>query len=257
MLKKSIGVLCLLINIQVFANFPDFDKALYQPLKEKKDISFEIQSLELTELINEKLLLKVPTDTFWKVYKLHDQEQVDLDKFKDTSESVKKVIQEGFLSKASFAWLDSMKTYLDSFKFLKREDSVYYYEEIDGSRGIEELRLSFSRGVLNVEMDLIDQTEKHQYIYDRMPWSGGSLVLISVYSQIKKFTDLTETKTDITYKKLSKKLWLPSKIKVVTTQNSHTKTVGKVERSLTELYQFRNYKIDQKFASDWFKSHNN
>ena len=150
-----------------------------------------------------------------------------------------------------------MKTYLDSFKFLKREDSVYYYEEIDGSRGIEELRLSFSRGVLNVEMDLIDQTEKHQYIYDRMPWSGGSLVLISVYSQIKKFTDLTETKTDITYKKLSKKLWLPSKIKVVTTQNSHTKTVGKVERSLTELYQFRNYKIDQKFASDWFKSHNN
>ena len=69
MLKKLIGALYLLSSVHCFANFPDFDKALYHPLKNSKDISFEIQSEELTDLINAKLLLDIPKNTFWSVYK--------------------------------------------------------------------------------------------------------------------------------------------------------------------------------------------
>ena len=168
-----------------------------------------------------------------------------------------KIIERGYLSKASFAWLDSVKNYLKDFQFIKRDGEIYYFEDKEGKTGIEELRLSFSRGQLEVEMDLIDQLEKHRYSYDRKPWSDSKLVLTTVVSQIKKAFQVTEARTKIKYKKVSKGLWLPEKIDVVTTQKSEAKTVGKVERSLSETYLFKNYKIDKKIAFEWFNSHNN
>lgn len=257
MQKKLIGLISYLISLGALADFPDIDKALYHPLKNIKDISFEMEAAELTKLVNAKLLLKTDPNSIWKVYKYKDQENIDFSSLENVSEKVIKIIEKGYLSKASFAWLDSVKNFLKDFQFVKRDGEIYYFEDIEGKTGIEELRLSFSRGQLEVEMDLIDQLEKHIYSYDRKPWSDSKLVLTSVVSQIKKVSQVTEARTMIQYKKVSKGLWLPDKIDVVTTQKSEAKTVGKVERSLSETYHFKKYKIDKKIAFEWFNSHNN
>lgn len=257
MQKRLIGLTFLLVSKMSFANFPDIDKALYHPLREIEDISFELQAEDLTKVLNSKLLLELDPATNWKVYKYKEKEQIDFTSVKKIPSPLVLSIQKSFLAKASFAWLDSMKAYLRDFDFVRREGETYFYQDNEGESGIEELRLSFSKGQLNLEMDLIDQKEKHKYIYDRKAWSDSKLVLVSVESWVKKGSKITIADTDIEYERVSKALWLPYRIDVVTTQKSQTKTVGDIERSLKETYLFKNYKIDKKIAFEWFNSHNN
>lgn len=261
MQKKLIGVLILSLSFKAHSNFPDIDKALYHPLKDVKDISFEMKASELTKLINSKLLTEIPDDKSWAVYKYSQQEAVDLAQSGELTEGVKSVIEQSILSKASFAWLDSVKKYLKDYKFIKKEDDTYYYEDAEGGLDANELELSFAKGILDVKMKLFNQLEEHQYIYDRKSWSDGKLVLVTIKTIIKKYSETIFTQTDIDYKKVSKriwfgsKIWLPSKISIVTTQQSQAKTIGKVERSLKEIYVFQNYKVDKDIAHKWFKSH--
>ncbi len=70
MRKKLIGLICVLTSLESFANFPSLDNVLYQPFKTNSDIYFELESKELTSLINTKLLLNLNENTNWKIFKL-------------------------------------------------------------------------------------------------------------------------------------------------------------------------------------------
>lgn len=255
MRKKLIGLICALTSLESFGNFPALDKVLFQPFKPDSDIYFEMESKELTSLINTKLLLKLNENTHWKIFKLGDREAVNLEEVKVDSSRVLATIARNILAKGSFVWADSITDYLKDFKFIEKKDDVYFYEPLNTGTDIFELRISFSKGELTIEIDREFESEKHKYAYNKTSWSDNRLVLSTILTEIKKGSTLIKTTTSINYLKAGKSLWLPMEVNVVTDETSSAKTVGTVERSLSETYRFMNYKIDQKIANGWFNSH--
>lgn len=255
MRKKLIGLICVLTSLESFANFPSLDNVLYQPFKTNSDIYFELESKELASLINTKLLLNLNENTNWKIFKLGMDEAVDLQNLKIDNSRVLATIAQNILAKGSFVWADSLTDYLSDFKFIEKKDDVYFYEPLKTGTDIIELKISFSMGELTIEIDREFESEKHKYAYNKTSWSDNKFVLTTILTEIKKGTTLINTTTSINYYKVGKKLWLPMEVNVVTDETSSAKTVGKVERSLSETYRFTNYKIDQKIANGWFNSH--
>ena len=235
------------------ARIPDFESRFYFPLKEKKDLSFEINSSligEILQLENKKGEYSV------KAYKYKDLTDISLSYSNEEMLGIHKTLQALYLLKAQIVWGIDLSSWLVTHKFVQEQDGWFVYHDPTGILKSREIKIKFIQNKLMILENRNYGLAKTTYYFSSEKWAKQKLVLKEVERETTEGDERTKTESKIIYKKINKVGFLPVEVRTEVTQTLDTKKSKTIKRNFTEVHKFGKYAINTGKAKKWFVEHN-
>lgn len=227
---------------------------IYDPYKNIKDYSFDIQSSELTNMILTKANLDKKTKMSVKAYAFEEQREIVLIHNRPIRDKIKDLITLEMRKKALLQWGSDLKVWLKGYKFEEIENNWFVYVDETGLKDIVEIRLKF----LNKSLEVIEKRPtgdlNTKYLYKAATWAGEQLVLDKVIQEVVEGDQFALIKSKITYGQVDKVGHVPTQVDVQSLQEVRLNGSQKIERHIKEKYVFNNFRIQEDVSKNWFQS---
>lgn len=250
---KFFGILIILLSCSLsYASQKIFNPIYDQDIR---DISFEVRSKSIGELLYKKLMLNEQKDLIIKFYwaqnhALEAQLVTDI-----------VLIDKDLLNEI----LGHFKNKLNNLLFFQFGDNLKNYTKIKSSKNKEEFidqkgLQKFNKILINYEKDgkiiesFSDHTfEKSKLSYKKYPWAKDYLVVDQLDKNIKDQAQQIKTKTIFSYKKFGE-FWFPNYLKIHVEQTLKVPNGIKrnLVRELNDDLTIENVLINKNEALKWY-----
>jgi len=229
-------------------------KNIYQPISSIRDLTFELHTNELENLINQKVLnekiKKIHINYFW----VKDKSDISIESTGELKKEVALSIKELFKKKLDIITGSNFQEYIKGYEVSETDKGWLKYIDPTGLKDITNISMKRnSRSILIIEKKSIGTT-RTTYEFKKEKWSKSKLVINKVIHKVYEGVQSTEVKTEIFYKQI-KDYWLPSELKILTTQKVNKNENEDYSRQITEEFKFKNYQINKTKALQWFATH--
>jgi hypothetical protein len=227
-----IGVMFLCsLNISVcFSRTPDFQIRLEEFFL-NNDISFEIESKQLKQLIFEKYKVVLGKIS---VKSNKGQVEVILPSL-NLSKKIKMDLIENMKHKAQIVIGSDLQSWLEDYKFIEEHNGWYTYEDKLGVLDNKRIKVKFNKSIISlIELTPIG-TNKTTYYYKKVLWAK-KLVLESVLKETYDGLQKMVVETKLSYQLSKKNRYYVSKINQSSKQYIGEALGKKVERNLIEVF---------------------
>lgn len=245
----SIGL--LLHSTLSFSRVPDISSVLFLPAKQINDISFEIKSKQITDLLKEKST-KVNVEDFKAVvYKHKENIDVEIKGIKKVDPKIQEKLIGLIKDKAQIFLGTELLEWLLEYEYIEEKSGWYIYQDKTEVLDVAEIKIKYGPKMIKVIEKKPTGTLRTHYTLKKRPWSGGKSVITEVERKIYEGNQALHIKTKLNYQQINQ-TYLLSNLEVVTKQQVNLGTDNKIEREIIENYDFTNISMAQGHAKEWF-----
>lgn len=218
---------------------------MYSFVQPGQTIEFHIESPQLDEVTKKKLHLKSDLNISARVKKsISDAVKVDLlGNITEISLEIKVKLKEIFKNKSKLILGTDFREWISDYKFLKKEGDRYLYKKIfqDGRESkLDIQKLKNKLVVKNISTEFNSTTT---YFLFKPKWSYGKNVISRIENSIIEGEKKSIVNAAISYKKQSKRFWIPNKLKLNTKQILNYSQNKQIERVIEEEFFFSNFNL--------------
>lgn len=243
MKKIIIGLIILQLSSNLCASPLQLDQ-YFRFTDEFKKFSFEVHSVQINELVKQKLLLKQSPKLAAQVSYANDKIDLKLLNAEIVPEVSRMRIYQSFLRKAKIVTGAEIAPWVKDYTYQKSKN-INKHLYVDESGLLDRSEIIIEEKAKELIVTEIYPTGKiiSKYYYYLPVWSRGKKVI----SKIKRISDTENEEQEvisyISYEKLSNRAWFPSNLTIETTQVLNPKTENEVTRKIEEKIIFSNYKF--------------
>lgn len=218
-------------------NYHSFTKGL-------DEMSFDVSSESINELVTTKFALDekvlIVASVNWE-----DGEdfEVKISNIEKLPSRIQKYITEIYTARIQIVLGGSFMNWVKGYKEHKRKKGVITYQDPTGLLDKSEITFQESSARLSVVEKKPIGTTRTWYFYKRMKWSRGLKVLDRVSRSVYEGSRAIRSESTLSYKKQSG-FWMPKTLTTKTTQGVSMNSKNSVERLITEVFEFTNFKIE-------------
>jgi hypothetical protein len=229
-------------------------KNIFKPISNIRDLSFELHTNELENLINQKMLNKEIKDIHIKYFWLKDKSDLQIQSSSEVKEEIIISIKEFFKKKLDIITGSNFKKYINGYELKSTDKGWVKYFDPTGLKDITYISIKRnSKSILIIEKKSIGTT-RTTYNFKKEKWSKNEFVIYQVVHKVYEGVQSTEVKTDILYNKIDD-YWLPSVLNVSTIQKVNKNENEDYSRQINEKFEFKNFQINKTKALQWFATH--
>lgn len=252
----KLGILLSIVNSLTLESFASNNvwKNIYKPIDGIRDLSFEIYTNELENLLNQKVINEKVKDIRIQYYWLKNKSDIEVKSVGQIDNKIKKSIKLNFKNKLDIITGSDFSDFIKGYEKEPSKSNWMKWSDPTGLKDITEVSIKRSESTIDVIEKKSIGTTRTKYNFEMKPWSKKKLVLKSVVYKVYEGVQSAETKTTINYKKVNG-FWLPSELEIATSQKVNKNENEDYTRKINERFEFRNYSINQTSALQWFATH--
>lgn len=252
----KLGILLSIVNLLTVKSFANSDiwKDIYKPITGIRDLSFEIYTNELENLLNQKIINEKVKDIRIQYYWLKNKSDVEIKSIGKIDNKIKKSIKLNFKNKLDIITGSDFSNFIKGYEKESSKNDWTKWSDPTGLKDITEISIKRKKSTIDVIEKKSIGTTRTKYNFEIKPWSDKQLVLISVVYKVYEGVQSAETKTKINYKEFNG-FWLPSELEITTGQKVNKNENEDYSRTINEKFEFKNYSINKTSALQWFATH--
>ena len=217
----------------------------YNPLRQIKKITFQMQSSEIENLLVTKKKLEASSQLKAHVTwtKLNNKIVVKLIPNSLLDHSVTKLLEENFRMKTAIVLGSKFNRWIKGYKLTDKRKSQLTYTDPTGLLEKSEIVINLSRNniIISEKKPIGSIRTSFELFYPI--WSSSKAVIKSVSRVAYEGARILRTKTKIEYKQVEKNIYLPVKISSEATHGVSFESSSSIERNLNNIYIISDYKL--------------
>jgi hypothetical protein len=219
-----------------------------------RDLSFELHTNELENLVNQKILNEETNKIHIKYYWLKDKSDLVVKSSTKIKKEIELSIKESFGKKLDIITGSNFEDYIKGYEVSSTEQGWIKYIDPTGLKDVTNISIKRNLSSIMIIEKKSVGTTRTNYEFKKEKWSRGKFVLRNILYKEYEGVQSSEVKTKIEYKK-TKEFWLPSELKIITKQKVNKNENEDYSREILEEFKFTNYEINQTKALQWFATH--
>jgi hypothetical protein len=208
------------------------------------ELSFDVASESINELITTKFALDKKISITASVSWEDDEDlKVAITNLEKLPSRIQKFVKDIFTARVQIVLGGNFEQWVKGYKEHSRKKGVVSYQDPTGLLDRSEITFQESTARLSVIEKKPIGTTRTWYYYKRMNWSRGLKVLDRVSRSVYEGSRAIRSESTLSYKKHGDH-WMPKTLTTETTQGVSMNSKDSVERLITEVFEFTNFKIE-------------
>lgn len=248
-------VFTVLTLIQMHSACANFN--IFNPIKDQeiRDLSFDVRSKNVGELISQKLMLKENKDFILRFYWVHDH-NLDYElvsKFDGVADNILNEIANLLYNKINTFLLQDYVENIKNYKKIKSDKNMDFYQDTTGLQEFDKLIVKTNELNIQIQQKNPEVSENIDYYFVNYPWGKEQKILEKVLKRSEELLQITTIESSINYQNYNN-FWFPEKIqsKVEQELKISKQSDKKSIRVIMEEMLFENVIINQNQALKWF-----
>jgi hypothetical protein len=226
------------------------DIKMYSPKESIRDLTFEVESNEIKNLISQKLVAQDVEALKINYYWTKNNFDLNIEP-ESIPKETKEIIKQKLINKISLVINDDFDSFVKGYEYKQVEHGWQKWEDPTGLKDVSLIKIKANEDKIEIIQKKATGTINTIYSLEKPSWASGNFVINKFEKNIYEGLQNIKILGQISYQKAGG-FWLPNMVKVNTTHILNQSQSDDFTRNIEVVYLFKNYQVNTAQALRWF-----